>query len=425
MRAPATLVQMAAAILLALPAQAMSRTEAIGLLPEMCKALAGGLPPTTAQLGAAIGTSVDSLEHRAAGRSIRYLIRLDAESSVDAVVLGEGAYRSLRFVVAQRRSAGERPVPHAMVLFREECRDGQGSQVEYGGDGKPKAILTLQGPNLLPVGREDLNPPIPRGADPGGVTVAQVDTGVDYLQPRIARQIARDGDGKPVAFDFTDDDGLPYDTDPARDVLFAKRHGTYTASILLTEAPQARLVPIRIPPGPGPDYGRIVDTAAQVGARILLMPLGTYKREDWTDFAAALGRHPDMLAVVSAGNEGRDIDAEPVFPAALSNDNLLVVTSTLPDGALARESNWGGEAVDVAVPAEKIVVLGPQAKPREVSGTSFAAPRVAALAVRLAAAHPDWTARELKEAIAARALALADSGRPIRFGHIPHPERDE
>ena len=52
-------------------------------------------------------------------------------------------------------------------------------------------------------------------------------------------------------------------------------------------------------------------------------------------------QHDNMLFVVSAGNNGRDIDSQPVYPASLNLDNLLTVTSSDEDGYPADGSNWG------------------------------------------------------------------------------------
>ena len=62
---------------------------------------------------------------------------------------------------------------------------------------------------------------------------------------------------------------------------------------------------------------------------------------DWRSFEQAAAKHPEMLFVVSAGNNGRDIDTRPVYPAALKLANMITVTSAGADGRLARGSNWG------------------------------------------------------------------------------------
>ena len=66
-----------------------------------------------------------------------------------------------------------------------------------------------------------------------------------------------------------------------------------TAADLLNEAPEAELVPYRYP---RPDMNRLktaIERAAKAGARILAMPLGSRKPQQWTAFAAALADESD------------------------------------------------------------------------------------------------------------------------------------
>ena len=66
---------------------------------------------------------------------------------------------------------------------------------------------------------------------------------------------------------------------------------------------------------------------------------------------------------------------------------------------LAEDANWGAETVDIAVPAERIEVTDHRGAKGRASGASYAAPRVAALAARLLALNPGWTATDIKKAI--------------------------
>ena len=101
----------------------------------------------------------------------------------------------------------------------------------------------------------------------------------------------------------------------------------------------------------------MIEFIAKGPARIVLMPLGGYKEADWEAFSKAAAAHPELLLILSAGNDGRDIDADPVYPAALKLDNAIVVTSSDAFGRIAPGSNWGAEAVDLAVPGERIEVI--------------------------------------------------------------------
>jgi hypothetical protein len=48
-----------------------------------------------------------------------------------------------------------------------------------------------------------------------------------------------------------------------------------------------------------------------------------------------------MLFVVAAGNYGRNIDDQPLYPAAFTLANMVVVTSATADGRLTYGVDWG------------------------------------------------------------------------------------
>jgi len=326
-------------------------------------------------------------------------------------------------IVAAAVAGGERPV--LMLRLGADCAPQIARALTYGPDGRAEALQTLDG-ELRPKGApEPLDPPVPAGADPGGVLVAHIDSGVNYLLPGVSGRLARKPDGTVLGWDYWDDDPRPFDVNATGNPFFPLHHGTAVASILLAEAPKARIAPFRYP---RPDMTRmatLIDAAAETGAGIVMMPMGSRKIGDWRAFAEAVGRHPDILFVVSAGNDSRDIDKEPVYPAALDLANILVVTSADDFGRLAPGSNWGEASVDIMAPGEGVAVTDHRGAAGEASGSSFAVPRLAALAARLKARHPDWKAPELIAAIKARAAPPMMRGGPVvRFGWIANPADD-
>ena len=251
------------------------------------------------------------------------------------------------------------------------------------------------------------------------VRVALVDSGVNYTLPTIAAALARGPDGVPLGRDFWDMDDRPFDRHPVGGGRIV-RHGTRTASVLIAEAPAARLVPYRYP---RPDMRRmreLVEHAAANAVRVVGLPLGGNDRAEWTAFEAAAEAHADILFVASAGNDGRDIDARAVWPASLPLDNLVVVSSFDDFGALAAGVNSGRRSVDYLVPAENVPVLRFDGTPGRASGSSYAVPRVVALAARLLERHPEWKAAELVAELRRR---FADGTRPreVAEGIIPDP----
>ncbi|MDZ7749422.1 MAG: S8 family serine peptidase [Halofilum sp. (in: g-proteobacteria)] len=319
------------------------------------------------------------------------------------------------------------PRPRVAALAGPRCRIRLGRRLVYEAGVSQAVAIEYLDAGLEPTGqREPLNPPVPAGEDPGGVPVALVDAGVNYRLPAIGERLARDAAGTILGYDWWDMDRRPFDANPARSPFFPQRHGTRTASLLLREAPAARLVPYRYP---RPDMGRmaaLVEDAAGHGVVVVNLSLGSGKRAEWQAFARAARAHPGMLFVVSAGNNGRDIDARPVYPAALGLDNVITVTSAENDGTLAAGSNRGREAVDLMVPAERLRLTDFDGRQIVASGSSHAAVRVSALAARLLAKHPGWRAPELRAAIFARVLPqLSGEAPPVAQGFMPRPDKAE
>ncbi len=265
-------------------------------------------------------------------------------------------------------------------------------------------------------------PPVPPGTDPGGVAVALIDSGVNYTLAHVRNRLARDHQGALIGYDFADNDATPFDIVPGRNGPIDLHHGTSVASILLREAPKARLVPYRFHPRDYGSFARIVNHIARSPARIAIMALGGYKKRDWMSFQQAALAHPEILFVISAGNDGRDIDKKPVYPAGFGIANAIVVASSDDFGRLPLDSNWGVRTVDISTPGEQLETRDHKGAIKKASGSSYAVPRVAALAVRLKAAHPDWDTQALKNAIVELAAPSPGERQPrTRHGWIANP----
>jgi len=311
--------------------------------------------------------------------------------------------------------------PQALLLLDGDCAPNEARVLERDARGTAVVLrLYRDGELETPAEREELKPPVPPGRDPGGPRIAQADSGVAYGLPLFDGRLARDGAGRFLGYDFRDQDDRPFDRDGPD--LFPRRHGTLVASILLREAPEAVLLPYRFPRGAMDRMGELVEAAAEAGARVLLLPMGSDDPEDWRAFLAAAERHPEILFVLSAGNDGRDLDEAPVWPAAAGLENALVVTSADGFGRLAQGSNWGRGTVDLMLPAERLEALDHRGAAVQASGSSYAVPRLGALAARLLAAEPGLDTAALKAAILARALPSPFERTPrVRHGWIPEP----
>ena len=105
-----------------------------------------------------------------------------------------------------------------------------------------------------------------------------------------------------------------------------------------------------------------------------------------------------MLVVVAAGNDGRDIDSQPAYPAAIPAPNLIGVAATAPDDGrrIASFSNFGRLTVQLAAPGDDILSTFNNGGYVAESGTSMAAPMVSGVAALMASANPRLSAAEMR-----------------------------
>ncbi|MEX1178102.1 MAG: S8 family serine peptidase [Nitriliruptor sp.] len=143
--------------------------------------------------------------------------------------------------------------------------------------------------------------------------------------------------------------------------------------------------------------------AAAEGADVILLPWGGTRPN--ADLVRAI-RDVGVPVVAAAGNDGVDLSQSSSprrYPAAYELSNLVTVAATDGDGALWREgesapaSNYGVDSVGLAAPGASI--LAPDAVTGShsfgFSGTSYAAPQVAAALALGRSIAPNAPAAEL------------------------------
>ena len=126
-----------------------------------------------------------------------------------------------------------------------------------------------------------------------------------------------------------------------------------------------------------------------------------------------------VLVVVAAGNDGRSLSSSPTYPASYSQGNIVSVAATTQQDGLADFSNYDKKAVDLGAPGDAIFSTFPTSRFKVLSGTSMAAPFVAASAAMLRSRDPDLTAGELRQ----RLMATVDpvpalQGRTVTGGRL-------
>jgi subtilisin family serine protease len=138
------------------------------------------------------------------------------------------------------------------------------------------------------------------------------------------------------------------------------------------------------------------------------------------EMAVVFYENPDVLFVVSAGNDSADNDASLPSPAYFSRlfPNVITVASTDANGEISSFSNYGVNSVNIGAPGEHILsTVIPEAS-IYMNGTSMAAPYVAGVAALVRSLAPTLTATELRRLIDYTAKDVEQLHRYISSGGL-------
>ncbi|MGI5525566.1 S8 family serine peptidase [Micromonospora sp. CA-259024] len=249
-----------------------------------------------------------------------------------------------------------------------------------------------------------------------GVDVAVLDSGIDTNHPDFAGQIA-------ATESFV----------PGQTVKDVYGHGTHVASTLAGTGAASDGKEKGVAPGVRLHVGKVIgdDNAGQESwiisgmewavrdqhAKIVNMSLGADPTDGTDPMSVALNELSEetgALFVVSAGNAGPGTytvgtpgtaDAALTVGAVDGNDTLAMFSSQGPrigDRALKPDLTAPG----VGILAARSQDSAGEGWYRLGDGTSMASPHVAGAAALLAAQHPDFTGKQLKEALVSTAKAV-------------------
>jgi subtilisin family serine protease len=255
----------------------------------------------------------------------------------------------------------------------------------------------------------------------GDVTVAILDSGADLTHPDIAPNLWTDPQAAPGVhgYNVLADDG---------DVGDDNGHGTHVAGIIgalggnhiggTGVAWHVRLMIVKVldAQGQGTTDGiangiyYAVDHAARIINLSLTGPSPAADLEDAIRYAQDHG----VLIVAAAGNSDTDLTWAPAYPASFPEDNVIGVASTTPTGGLSPSSDFGLGA-DVAAPGDGILSTAAGGGYEWRTGTSMAAAQVSGALALLAAARPDLSGPQLRDALYAGARHTA---LPVQAGRI-------
>lgn len=329
----------------------------------------------------------------------------------------------------------ERVGPHLLRVELRDQRSVPAVVAEYqarGDDGTPPIVapnhVLLGGGHMIPFpgraprrwdsGEARAAAPPEEDRHGSGVTVAVLDSGVDpehdWLRPPHVERT-----------DNVVDDPEP---DGGGQLQRYAGHGTHITGVIRRHAPGAVVLAHKLFGGDGAvddvDLARALE-ALPDHVNVVNLSLGGYSHGDLAlpATAAALGeyrlRRPGTVVVASAGNDGH---SRPVWPAAFKH--VVSVGALGPDGDRACFSNfgWWVDACSVGVdvessflcfdgepepvptrkgcPKQKPTIKGPFHGFAYWSGTSFAAPKVAAAiacAISDGASGPEAVFRLIEE----------------------------
>ncbi len=247
-----------------------------------------------------------------------------------------------------------------------------------------------------------------------GVTVAVVDSGVDAGHPDLGTRVL------PGA-DFTG-----HAADGRLDVS-PDSHGTAVAGIIAGTgrnragaavtglAPEADILPIRVADGAVSDLTAVaqgIDYATTHGARVINISLCTPIIHPQIRDAVAEAIRQDIVVVAAAGNDGLDGNS-PQYPAALPG--VLAVAASDVNGHRWAKSETGSY-IGLTAPGVDIYTTGRQGSYVTVTGTSFAAPHVAAAAALLRSRYRNESATQIITRLTSTADHAADRTGEVGYG---------
>lgn len=295
------------------------------------------------------------------------------------------------------------------------------------------------------------------------ITVAVIDTGVDYTHPDIQQNIWTNEDEIPGngidddnngyiddvrGWDFTDCNAVrvpcppEYEKDPDNDPMDDNGHGTHVAGTIGAMGNnnlgiagvnwQVKIMPLKFltPYGRGSTYDAIsaLVYAADNGARVINNSWGGGGFSTAIQDAIEYAHSKNAIIVVAAGND----NANALLYSPANDFNAITVASTDSNDQKSNFSNFGAK-IDVAAPGgnsgattpnyPEVNILSLRAKETDVycnpfkpnpdlcgtfivnndyyrlRGTSMAAPHVSGLAALILAKHPEFTNEEVRQVL--------------------------
>lgn len=213
--------------------------------------------------------------------------------------------------------------------------------------------------------------------------------------------------------------------------LSGDEHGSHVAGIATGGTGRINAVLCRvIDPLDAEKVAAAIDYAASEGARVINMSFKLDSKAEVDAVAAAMARHPGVLFVKSAGNDGERLGEASFAPEtylASRTDipNLLVVAASDAKGAKADYSNYGAPQAQVAIRGSEVFSAITGNRYETMDGTSMAAPNAANVAARALLLDPALTPTDLQTLFAGCTDTYSDWNGLVRSGGLLNMQKAE
>lgn len=275
------------------------------------------------------------------------------------------------------------------------------------------------------------------------IIVAVIDTGIDWDHPDLSANIwsnadeldnGSDNDGNGYSGDIRGWDFVNSDNNPIDD----HTHGTHVAGIIGATGNNSagvcgvcwtiKIMPLKAFNAAGvatsSNLVSAINYAVNNSAKIIVASYSGASLDTAEQSAIESANSLGVLVVAAAGNGGDDSigdnnDTTPQYPACYDIANIIAVTATDQNDALASFSDYGAQSVDVAAPGVNIYSTIFNDTYGFKNGTSMAVPYVSGIAALLLSQYSSYTPAQLKSWIISRVDAVsALSGKVASGGRV-------